>query len=245
MRACAQTGRRVDAEKFPGADLVAKINAPTIARRGGRRDRRLLGRTVRTQVVISPGHTLRFASGHTPPRSAARLPLRTYFLRCGRGAVLLESTFPDDQRRIGPSGSIFTIVQDHAGSTLNGTVSRNITVEGCTFRGARKDFNSAYQTVSMGNCQNCRIEGNRLENTRTIGIQLGGGSMAGNYAMNSVMARNEFVGVASQNAAITNCVGCRVENNRFINPGQVNGPGVTVIDLEPNVGDAWTNPHQK
>jgi parallel beta-helix repeat protein len=240
----AQTrgGRRVDAERFPGADLGAKINAADKSLGAGAGEVVVSsGGTVRTQVVVSPGHTLRFASG----TYASEVGGSTYLLkdgaslRCGRGVVLLESTAPKTSRTgIGPlRSSLFTIVQDHAGSTRNGTVSRNLTVEGCTFRGARKDFNSAYQTVSMGNCHNCRVEGNRLENTSTIGVQIGGSSAAGNYALNSVIARNEFVGVASQNAAITNCVGCRVEGNRFLNPGQPKGPGVSVIDVEPNIGD--------
>ena len=242
--ACAQTGggRRVDAEKFPGADLGARINAADKSLGAGAGEIVVSsGGTVRTQVVVSPGHTLRFASG----TYASEVNGSTYLLkdgaslRCGGGAVLLEGTAPNPSGAgVGTLGSsLFTIVQDYAGGTVNGGISRNIEVSGCTFRGKRADFNSAYQTVAMGNCHDCRVEGNRFENTRTIGVQLGGGSMAGNYARNSVIARNEFVGVASQNAAITNCVGCRVENNRFSAPGQLNGPGSTVIDIEPNTGD--------
>ena len=242
--ACAQTrvGRRVDAERFPGADLGARINAADKSLGAGAGEIVVSsGGTVRTQVVVSPGHTLRFASG----TYASEVNGSTYLLkdwtslRCGGSAVLLESTAPNASGTgVGSLGSsLFTIVQDFAGGTVNGGVSRNIEVSGCTFRGKRTDFNSAYQTVAMGNCHDCRVEGNRFENTRTIGVQIGGGSMSGNYARNSVIARNEFVGVASQNAAITNCVGCRVENNRFSAPGQVNGPGSTVIDIEPNTGD--------
>lgn len=239
--ACAQT-KTVDAEKFPGADLGAKINAADRALGASPGEIRVTaGGAVSTQVVVSQGHTLRLVSG----RYTSTVGGSTYLLkdgaslRCGGSAVLFESTAPDpSQVGVGPLGSsLFTIVQDFAGGTANGGLSRNITVEGCTFRGARQEFNSAYQTVALGNCHDCSFTGNRLENTRTIGVQLGGGSMQGNYARNSSITRNEFTGVASQNAAVTNCVGCRVTDNRFTNPGQANGPGVTVIDVEPNTGD--------
>ena len=244
--ACAQTRtsqRSVDAESFPGADLGAKINAADRALGAGAGEIRVnSGGNVSTQVVISPGHTLRLVNG----RYASTVGGSTYLLkdgaslRCGSGAVLLESTAPNSAGTgVGPLGSsIFTIVQDFAGGTENGGLSRNITVEGCTFRGARNDFNSAYQTVALGNCHDCTITGNRLENTRTIGVQLGGGSSKGHFARNSSITRNEFVGVASQNAAVTSCVGCRITDNRFRAPGQPGGPGVTVIDVEPNTGDS-------
>ena len=62
--------------------------------------------------------------------------------------------------------------------------------------------------------------------------------MYGHFAKNVRINDNLFTGVASQNLALTNVVGCEAMRNRFQRMGQVNGPGVSVIDVEPNTGDS-------
>jgi hypothetical protein len=85
------------------------------------------------------------------------------------------------------------------------------------------------------------VTNNWLEDTRTIGIQAGGGSMNGNYAQNVLIANNHLTGVASQNIAVTNADGVLITGNVMTAPGQAGGPGVSVIDVEPNVGDRTKN----
>ena len=63
----------------------------------------------------------------------------------------------------------------------------------------------------------------------------------GNYAQDCVLEDNTFVGVASQNLAVTNAVNASIKRNTFKKSGQAGGPGVTCIDVEPNVGDRVEN----
>jgi parallel beta-helix repeat protein len=224
-----------------GADLGALINAcdqrlgsgaGTISVSGGG--------NIATRVVVSPRHTLLFAGGvYTASTPGTVMWLKdSSALRCEAQAALQESTAPNVNAGLGSDGTpVFTIVSDFAGGNRNGDASRNIQISGCRFSGARRDFNSAYQTVALGNCRDCSATGNSFEQTRTIGLQVGGGSTYGNFARNVTLDGNTFRGVASQNLAVTNGAAIRVTNNRFYAPGQPGGPGVTVIDVEPNTGD--------
>ncbi len=233
----------VEAERYPGVDIGAKINAADRAL--GTQPGEITvssGGTFRTGAVISAGHTLRLKAGIFPsivPGPTVLLDDNAALVADSWDVVLEETTAQTTTTGLSPvTGlSVFTIVQDKAGAKLNGSPSRGIRVEGVHFRGKRSDFNSALQTVSLGNCQDCRATRNWLENTRTIGLQIGGGSALGNFARNVVLNDNQFTGVASQNLAVTNAVGVEIKRNRFLNPGQVGGPGVTVIDVEPNTGD--------
>lgn len=233
---------RVAAPRAPGADVGALINAcdqrlgageGTIAVSGGG--------NIATRVVVSPRHTLLFEDGtYTASTPGVVLWLKdSSALRCrSLGVVLQESTAANVSAGIGADGTpVFTIAQDFAGGNRNGDPSNDIQITGCHFRGARPDFNSAYQTVSLGNCRACSATGNFFDQTRTIGLQVGGGSAYGHFARNVTFDGNRFRGVASQNLAVTNGAAIRVTNNRFEAPGQPGGPGVSVIDVEPNWDD--------
>jgi hypothetical protein len=199
------------------------------------------GGNLATRAVVSPRHTLLFGRGvYTASTPGSVIWLKdSSTLRCeSRDAVLEESTAANVNHGIGADGTpVHTIVQDFAGGTRNGDASSAIHITGCHFRGARRDFNSAYQTVALGNCRDCSATGNYFEGTNTIALQVGGGSGYGHYARNVTLDGNEFRGVASQNLAVTNGAAVRVTNNRFYAPGKPNGPGVTVIDVEPNTND--------
>jgi hypothetical protein len=154
-------------------------------------------------------------------------------------AVLEESTGQATPIGVSPltGRPLHTIVQDLAGATSNGTASRNIRVEHVHFRGARKDFQSAFQTVSLGNCKGVRAVRNYFEATRAIALQVGGAGAMGNYAQDCVIEDNKFVGVATQNVAVTNAARVSIKRNIFERSGQAGAPGSTCIDIEPNVGD--------
>lgn len=102
-------------------------------------------------------------------------------------------------------------------------------------------FASSYPAISLGNCQNCEVSGNWLERTNSIGINIGGGSMAGHYAQNFIVRDNLLTNVASQNISITNADRGQIIHNTMRNFGQPHGPGATAIDVEPNYGDRLTN----
>src|SRR5688572_1786262 len=185
-----------------GNDVGAKINACD-AKLGTNKGEILLqgGGTISTPIIVSSNHTLRVASGiykATNDGAVIRLKDDSSLICDSWDAVLEETT-----GRIGPGGvKPFTIVTAYSGSSPdspNGSTARNLVIRGCHVRGARKDFDSASQTIALGNCRNCSVTNNWLEATRTIGIQTGGGSSMGNYADNVIISKNLLTTVASQN----------------------------------------------
>jgi len=227
-----------------GNDVGAKINACD-AKLGINKGEIVLngGGTIATQVIISANHKLRVSGGiykATAGGPVIRLKDDSSLTCDSKNAVLEESTGKNGEAGVKP----FTIVAAYAGTSLdslNGTLARNLSITGCHFRGARPDFDSASQTIALGNCHNCSVTNNWLEATRTIGIQTGGGSGLGNYADNVIIAKNRFTTVASQNIAVVNSSNVQVIDNTIEAPGLPNGPGVVPIDIEPNVGDRIVN----
>jgi hypothetical protein len=242
-RITTETGDRVCvAAQMSGADIGAKINACDAALGSAKGEIWLTGGgNIATQVVISPNHTLRVMSG-TYPATTTGAVIRLK----DNSSLVCDSWGPTLQESTGSVGvnSPFTIVTPYNGASSdspNGALAQNIVIRGCHLKGARSDFHSAPQTIGLGNCKNCQATNNWLENTRTIGIQAGGGSMNGFYAQNVLISGNLLTGVASQNIAVTNAEGVIVSNNTMRAPGQSGGPGVSVIDVEPNVGDRTKN----
>jgi hypothetical protein len=227
-----------------GNDVGAKINACD-AKLGSNKGEILLsgGGTISMPVTISSNPTLRVNSGiykATNNGAVIRLKDDSSLVCDSWDAVLEESTGKNDQGGVKP----FTIVASYKGTTTdfpNGSLSRNLVIKGCHFRGARSDFDSASQTVTLSNCHNCSVTNNWLEATRTMGIQTGGGSRIGNYAENVIIAKNLLTNVASQNIAIVNSSNVQVTDNIIRAPGSAGGPGVVPIDIEPNVGDRIVN----
>jgi hypothetical protein len=227
-----------------GNDVGAKINACDAKLGAGKGTIRLTGGgTIATPVVISPNHTLQVVSGTyaaTNPGAVIRLKDDSSLICDSWDSILQESTGKNDAGGVKP----FTIVAVYNGTTPdapNGSLARNVVVKGCHFKGARLDFDSTSQTVSLSNCHNCSVTNNWLEATRTIGIQTGGGSSKGNYADNVIIAKNLLTTVASQNIAVVNSSNVQVIDNIIRAPGLANGPGVVPIDIEPNVGDRIVN----
>jgi hypothetical protein len=230
----------------PDADVGAKVNE--CDRRLGAKSGIIKlrgGGEIKTQIVVSSNHKL-YVEGGGEYRASTSGPVilldDNSSLECQSwDSVLYEST---GTRKPGNSLTIFTIAAARRGITSqypNGSMAQNIKVKGCHFKGTRPDFNSAGQTISLGNTENGEVTNNWLENTRTIGIQAGGGSVHGYFAKNVVISNNKLTGVASQNIAVTNADNVQIFNNRMESPGQVGGPGVSVIDVEPNVRDRTTN----
>jgi parallel beta helix pectate lyase-like protein len=235
-----------EARKQPGSDVGAKVNAcdKTLGKAAG--DIVLAGGgTISTQILLSPGHTLKLVGkGVYPSRvegPAVVLDSNTSLVCANWDSILEEGTAPEASPGVAYGAhtgrSVFTIVQSRSGIISHATKNERLRVEGCHFRGARKDFNSAVQTVSFGNCENCIARNNWFESVRTIALQAGGTPEKGNAARNILFENNLFTGSASQNLALTNVVGAIVRKNRFIAPGISGGPGTAVIDVEPNTND--------
>jgi parallel beta-helix repeat protein len=227
-----------------GNDVGTKINACDAKLGTGKGTIRLTGGgTIATPVVISPNHTLQVVSGTyaaTNNGAVIRLKDNSSLICDSWDSVLQESTGKSDEGGVKP----FTIVTVYNGTTRdapNGSLARHVVVKGCHFKGARSDFDSTSQTVSLSNCQNCSATNNWLDATRTIGIQIGGAAALGNYADNVIIAKNLLTNVASQNLAIVNSSNVQMIDNIIRAPGAPGGPGVVPIDIEPNVGDRILN----
>lgn len=239
----------VSSMEMPGADIGAKVNECD-KRLGANPGRIILsgGGEITQQIVISPHHTL-YVSGEGEYRATTPGPVILLdddaSLECESWKpVLMESTFERDRRIRSNWNTVFIIVTSKRGKTKefpNGSPTKNIKIRGCHFRGARSDFNSVSAAVSVGNAVDSEISKNWLEDTRSIGIQAGGGSNLGHYARNVVISDNLLTRVSSQNIAVTNADNVKVLRNTMKAPGQPGSPGVSVIDVEPNFRDRATN----
>jgi len=131
----------------------------------------------------------------------------------------------------------FTVITGYYGSEINGQPDADIQLQGFEVRGSleRKDFNSAPQAVSFGNCKRCSMEDVWINGTHSIGAALGGAGFLGYAAEDSKVVNCRFTRVASQSLAMVNGRRILFEHNRFDAPGQEGGPGATLIDVELNV----------
>jgi hypothetical protein len=236
----------VSSVNMPGADIGTKVNE--CDRRLGTNKGTINlsgGGEITQQIVISSNHTL-YVSGEGEYRAKTPGPVILLddhsALQCESWKpVLLEST---GERNRGNWNTIFIIVAAKRGKTKeypNGSPAKDIKIRGCHFRGARPDFASVSPAVSLANAEDSEVTNNWLEDTRSIGIQTGGGSRLGHYARNVVISDNLLTRVSSQNIAVTNAENVKVLRNTMKSPGQPGSPGVSVIDVEPNFGDRVSN----
>lgn len=195
--------------------------------------------SIDTQVTINGSHTLKFFPGTYPSAfvdtgadGIIRLKSNSKIVGSGRDTILQESS----ANNLSAARNHWTVIINYDGSINNGAATDNIHITDLQIRGAAESYNSAPQTIALGNCRSCSVERVWLNGTKTIGIQAGGSSEAGNYARDVVISDNMFTNVASQNIAIVNGENIKVLNNRIITPGQDNrnAPGCVPIDVEPN-----------
>src|SRR6266853_701526 len=167
----SSANRVCSVEKMTGGDVGAKINACDHVLGLQKGEIRLTGGgQIATQVVISSGHTLRIVSGnYSATTNGAVIRLKDdSSLTCDSWTPTLE-----ESKGTVAVTSPFTIVTPYNGASAdapNGSLSQNISIKGCHLKSARTDFNSAPPAIHLGNCHNCRVEGNWLESTRSIGI---------------------------------------------------------------------------
>jgi hypothetical protein len=220
--------RAVNANQYPGRDLGTKINAAD--RELGRASGDIVvngGGTISTQVVISPGHTLRLGPGTYVTRTA-QIPI---LLK--PGSAIVGSSW-DSIIVESPAPGQFTVIKAYNSSIDNAGEDRDLVIRDIQIKGANPAFDSIQQAISLGNCTNCTVDHVWINGTRSIGVQLGASSSKGHFAENSKVVNSLFTRVASQNLALVNGRNITFEGNRFLASGQQGGPGNTNIDLEPN-----------
>lgn len=222
------------ANNFPGADLGAKINAAD--RDLGTSSGVILikgGGTISTQVILSPGHTLRFSAGTYTLATALLwegaflLHSRTSILGSGWDTIIVE-----------PAKTGWTVFQSYndirAKPAHSGTDS-DIHISNLQIKGANPGVDGGVrQTVSLGNCHRCGVENLWLNGTGVIGVQAGGSPFGDNYAEDVTIRKNLFTRVASQAVAVVNGRNVKIDGNIFKDSGRCCLQGMTAIDLEPN-----------
>ena len=201
--------RVVRADRYPGADLGAKINAADRDLGSAAGEIQTSGGgTISTQVVVSANHTLRLGAGtyisatSTPPillKSGAKL------IGASWEAIIMEPTAPNQ----------FTVISAYNHAQRNGSADADITIKDIQVKGANPGFHSAPQAISLGNCSRCTVDHVWINGTRSIGVQLGGAAFDGHWAEDSKVVNSRFSRVASQNLALVNGRNIAFENNKF------------------------------
>jgi parallel beta-helix repeat protein len=222
------------ANSFPGQDLGAKINAADkdlgsasgeiLVRDGG---------AISTQVVINPGHTLRFGPGtyslatQSLWEGAFLLKSRATVIGSGRDTVIVEPPVT--------GWTVFQSYDDIRTQPVHYGTATDINITNLQIRGANPAVEgSVRQTVSLGNCHRCSVERVWFNGTGVIGVAAGGSGLGGNFADTVSIKNNLFTKVAGQAVAVVNGRGVVIDGNTFNDSGRCCAQGMTVIDLEPN-----------
>ena len=222
------------ANSFPGADLGAKINAADkdlgskpgeiLARDGG---------TIATQVIITPGHTLRFGPGtyrlttELIWEGAFLLKSRTTVIGSGWDTIIVE---PPKTGWI-----VFQSYEDIRTQPAHSGTDSDINISNLQIKGANPAVEgSVRQTVNFGNCHRCSVEHVWFNATSIIGVAAGGNALTGNFADTVIIKNNLFTRVAGQAAAVVNGRNVVIDGNTFKDSGRDTRQGMTAIDVEPN-----------
>jgi parallel beta-helix repeat protein len=232
-QAAGQKNTRL-ANRFPGADLGAKINAADkdLGAQAGEilvRD----GGTISTQVIINPGHTLRFGPGtyrlmtELRDEGAFLLKSRTAVIGSGWDTIIIEP--PRTGWIVFQSFADIRIQPIHSGT------DSDINISNLQIKGANPAVDGGVRpTVTLGNCHRCRVEHLWLNATGVIGVAAGGNALTGNFADTVTIRNNLFTHVASQAAAVVNGRNVVIDANTFKDSGRPGAQGMTAIDVEPN-----------
>lgn len=237
--ACTAGKSIIIANLCTGADLGIKINAADAALGSNAGEIWVYGggSFAGSIAVISSNHILRMFPG-TYTATGPGGDGGYIWLKDNSALICSDSstTILQEPTGSGPPGNLFAIVksfgQTAGASSSYGTVTSNLTIKGCHFKGTRTDASGAYPGIDMGNCHNCEVSYNWFDGQRAIGIAFGH-TLTGSYAYNSSLHHNLFKGVEAVNAAIVNGENISFKDNKFYDPGS--GFGVSAaIDVEPN-----------
>lgn len=231
--------RLISANEYFGGDVGARINAAD-AELGTNPGEIYIygGGTISTQIVLSENHVLHLGAGtYTSDVAGAPILMKSDTTLYGDG----WDTIIQETSSSGGGTNHFIVIANHAAYFSNGSTQRNMFIRDLQIQGVRTDFNSALETITLGNVHRAIVENVYLNATHCIGIQAGGAATLGSdplglgrYAEDVIIKDCLFVNVASQNVAFVNAKDSTIIDNIFMNPGQTGGPGSTAIDVEVN-----------
>ena len=235
------SGLVVKASAYKGSDLGARINAADLAL--GPKQGWILVDTpgdLRTQVRISPGHILKFASGRFRLFNSniwiSSIVLASNTAVYGEGinkTVLVE---PENAYIVIESVGATENEQGHGATGI----TSNIKLGGFAIEGSNTRAEGGLRsTIHLGNAHNVHIFALHLRNTTCLGITAGGTGLTNKHAEDWLVEDCIFEGVASQNLNVVNGQRISFRHNRFLRAGKICGDGkpcegVTPIDIEPN-----------
>jgi hypothetical protein len=253
----ASGGRSLDANRFAGADLGAKINAAFAALGSEVGTVHVYGGgSITSYVNVNKNCTLWFHKGTythdapyatTPQQQQTELGLIRFkdgstVRGDGRESILVESTYLNHGTIIAPyAGSILTNGYYHTGVTRRATL-RELQLKGRVTQAS----NGTASTVDLGNCHDCVVENLFLNQTTANGITVGGlsyestldGCDAGvksNQCASGVILRNNYLfQVQNQGLNVVNGQRVQIINNVIKDHNRISGSNGTGIDLETN-----------
>ena len=135
-----------------------------------------------------------------------------------------------------PAAIIFHSYADYRSKAHEGTAHR-IAIQGFVFegRGQRVSDGGVRATVTISNCEHCAIQNNEYRYVSSLGNQVGGSVLAGNFARYVLLRNNHFIGSAAAGEAVVNAEDVIIIGDSNEKPGRQGfSGGVSLVDVEPN-----------
>jgi hypothetical protein len=218
--------------------LTDRINRADAALLGKKAKIKAFPRTITGTAVVTEYHHLYFSEGDYPStlatygttyRSAFEMQNHTR-ISGAPGSYLHES--PTD-------GNSYLIYAYHAryGGGESNDAQEDMIVENLHVIGdpAQTDISAGNSTILLGNCHNSFIRNCIFERTHGYTTTLGLYGIDGNYAFNSDISGNTYIGIGTQEAVLLNAKGCRIRGNKFFQEDSEGTTSYGVIDIEPNL----------
>jgi len=215
------------ANDFPGADIGAKINAADAALGTAPGEIWVFGdQTMTTVVTLSSRHKLLIHEGTITTKTGDQSP---FFLKdnssiegTGWNSVIVEHDANDDNVRQYFVVYAFNNSIVGTGGLTSVKRSNNITVKNLHFKGVRANPHDSgiRSTVYLGNCHQCRVEGNWFDETSGYATQFGGSPYEFQYSQDGWFINNLVTNVMSQNLAVISGSNIHIEGNTFRDPGK-------------------------
>lgn len=196
-------------------------------------------RTFDATVTITEYHTVEFQDGnHLNTLDTFGTTYHPAFLL--KDNTVLTAT-PGARVHESPNNAsnYFAFAHHMRYGTNGASTNSNIVIENIHFIGSEDqlDTSGGNAFIHLGNAHNSSIRFCTFERVHGFGALFGGYGTAGNYAYNSEIFHNKFIGMGSMIANFLNAKSCRVTENWFDQTISNNNSTYTLVDIEPNSQD--------